>query len=180
MEVKYDTVHIVRAAEKIAAGKYDAWMLLRPLWFEIGICDGKEEYDSNAARFTAAQRKALAWIRYNNEVFDGGHRQFLINSVGIVWRDALECMEMIGAVKSANRLRKIAAAFGGEIPYEKAERKAAFDELWNRENRLPRRSSEAGITVRRKRKNNRDIGFPNRDLTEAALIGAAFLRLTEY
>ena len=134
MEVKYDTVHIVRAAEKIAAGKYDAWMLLRPLWFEIGICDGKEEYDSNAARFTAAQRKALAWIRYNNEVFDGGHRQFLINSVGIVWRDALECMEMIGAVKSANRLRKIAAAFGGEIPYEKAERKAAFDELWNREN----------------------------------------------
>ncbi len=121
---------IVRTAKDISAGKYGLWELIQPIWYKADIYGGRAAYESSAACLTAAQRRALAWVRYNNEVFEGGHRQFLMNDVGIVWKDALEAMEMAGAESSADRLRRIAAAFGGEIPFEKEERLRAFDELW--------------------------------------------------
>ena len=40
-------------------------------------------------------------------------------------------MEMVGAVKPANNLRKIVSAFGGSIPFDRKERYAAFERIWD-------------------------------------------------
>jgi Domain of unknown function (DUF4375) len=42
---------------------------------------------------------ALLW--YGAEIDNGGHHQFYSNSTGIVWRDALEGLQQIGATAAA-------------------------------------------------------------------------------
>lgn len=123
--------HINYTAEDIAAGKYEAWDLIRPMWLVYDIYKDRARYEETSAQFTPAQRRAHAWVYYNNEVFNGGHQQFLINSTGLIWQEALDCMEMVGADKSANNLRKIVTAFGGSIPFDRKERMDAFEKIWD-------------------------------------------------
>ena len=123
--------HINYTAEDIAAGKYEAWDLIRPMWLVFDIYKDRARYEESAAQFTLAQRRAHAWVYYNNEVFNGGHQQFLINSTGLICKEALDCMEMVGAFKPANKLRKIVNAFGGSIPFDRKERYAEFERIWD-------------------------------------------------
>ena len=88
---------------------------------------------SRTAGDTAAQRRAHAWVYCNNEVMNGGHQQFLINSTGLIWKETLEFFDMVGAVKFSNRSGKLVRAFGGSIPFDRKERCDAFDRLWDRD-----------------------------------------------
>ena len=76
--------HINYTAEDFAAGKYEAWDLIRPMWLVYDIYKDRARYEETAAQFTPAQRRAHAWVYYNNKVFNGGHQQFLINSTGLI------------------------------------------------------------------------------------------------
>ena len=61
---------------------------------------------------------------------NGGHDQFFHNSTGIVWKDALEGMKMIGDEKGASNLQKAVEIFGGNIPFDYYERQEALDEIY--------------------------------------------------
>ena len=120
--------HFTFTAEDIAAGKYDVWELIDPLWFNVDT-DGLDEYNKDLETFTDGQRKMLALTLYDAEVLNGGHDQFFYNSTGIVWKDALECMRMIGADECADNFQKTVDLFGGTVPFDRDERNAAMEKL---------------------------------------------------
>lgn len=113
----------------ILAGKYDAQSLIDPLWWSVSIYDGLEQYEHDLAPFTDAQRYILAVKWYEAEVCNGGHDQFLYNSTGIVWQDALRGFEMIGAEQCAEILRNVIRKCGGAIPFDREARKELLDQL---------------------------------------------------
>ena len=133
MGAKLITKHFNFKEEEIAAGKYNVWELIQPLWHTVSIYDGLEQYYQDLKPFSQAQRRLLALFWYDSEVCNGGHHQFFSNSTGIVWKDALDCMEMIGAGQYAQNLQKAVNLFGGSVPFEREERNAALDQLCQRE-----------------------------------------------
>ena len=98
--------HFIFTPEDIANGKYSVWDLMQPLWFTVSIYDGIDVYNENLRHFTQGQRRILALMWYDSEVSNGGHEQFFGNSTGIVWKDAIEGMHMIGAQKIAENFQK--------------------------------------------------------------------------
>lgn len=116
--------------EDIAAGKYDSWDLIEPLWWNVNIYDGIDVYNNDLSHFTKSQRKVLALYWYDSEVNNGGHDQFFSNSTGIVWKDAYEGLKMIGATPLADNLKKAIDLFGGEIPFDRAERQNLLEKLY--------------------------------------------------
>lgn len=122
--------HFVYTAEYIANCKYSAGELMQPLWFTVSIYDGIDVYNENLSHFTQEQRRMFALIWYDSEVSNGGHEQFFCNSTGIVWKDALEGMRMIGADGIAENFQKAIDLFGGKVPYERSEREEKLDELY--------------------------------------------------
>lgn len=113
----------------ILAGKNDAMSLIEPLWYSVSIYDGLEQYEHDLAPFTDAQRYILAVKWYEAEVCNGGHDQFLYNSTGIVWQDALCGFEMIGADRCAEILRNVIRKCGGVIPFDREAREDMLDQL---------------------------------------------------
>jgi hypothetical protein len=133
MEQKMQKKHFVFTESDIAEGKYAAWDLIQPLWYNVNIYDGFEEYNRDLEAFTEGQRKILALLWYEAEVCNGGHDQFFFNSTGIVWKDAIEGMHMIGAKEIAANFQKAIDMFGGEVPFDRDERGDMLDELSEKE-----------------------------------------------
>ena len=134
MGIKMVSKHFEYSEKDISEGKYDAWELIQPLWYNVSIYDGLEVYNKDLRSFTEAQRRFLALFWYDSEVCNGGHDQFFSNSTGIVWKDAIECMQMIGASECADNFQKAVDMFGGKIPFDRAERNAMLDILYEDEN----------------------------------------------
>ena len=88
--MKMISKHFEITKEDILAGKYYPQSLIDPLWWSVSIYDGKEQYEKDLAPFTSSQRAIFAVQWYEAEVSNGGHDQFLCNSTGIVWEDALK------------------------------------------------------------------------------------------
>lgn len=118
--------------EDIENGKYSAWKLIEPLWWDISIYDGIDKYNEDMKPFTDAQRKVFALFWYDSEVCNGGHDQFLFNSTGIVWKDALEGFKMIGADEYAANFQKLIDILGGSIPYDRKERNELMDKFYEK------------------------------------------------
>ena len=70
--------------------------IVEPMWGTISIYDGYQKYLQSAQTFTLEQRYLLAITWYFAEVNNGGHHQFLYNSTGIVWEDALNGFKHFG------------------------------------------------------------------------------------
>ncbi len=126
--------HFCFNEKDIADGKFTAWNLIQPLWFSVSIYDGLEKYEEDLKQFTDGQRKIFALMWYGVEVCNGGHDQFFLNSTGIVWKDALEGLKMIGAVELANNLQKAVDLFGGHIPFDRGQRMEKLRKLDEDEN----------------------------------------------
>ncbi len=118
--------------EDIENGKYSAWKLIEPLWWDVSIYDGIDKYNEDMKSFTDAQRKVFALFWYDSEVCNGGHDQFLFNSTGIVWKDALEGFKMIGADEYAANFQKLIDILGGSIPYDRKERNELMDKFYEK------------------------------------------------
>lgn len=121
--------HFEYTEEDISEGKYDAWDLILPFWYNVSIYDGLEVYNKDLSELTIAQRRFIALFWYDSEVCNGGHIQFFYNSTGIVWKDALDGMRMIGDDLDADNFQKAIDMFGGSIPYDQGERNKALDIL---------------------------------------------------
>lgn len=113
----------------IADGKYYAADLIDPLWWSVSIYDDKEKYEADLAPFTPAQRKIFAVLWFDAEVNNGGMDQFLFNSTGIVWEDALAGFKLIGADKCAEILERVIEKCGGSIPFDREERQDMLERI---------------------------------------------------
>ncbi len=113
----------------IIGDKYYSDDLIAPLWWSVSIYDGKEKYEVDLARFTPAQRKVFAVIWFDSEVNNGGIDQFLFNSTGIVWEDALAGFKLIGADKCAEILERVIEKCGGSIPFDREERQDMLEKI---------------------------------------------------
>lgn len=127
--MKMVSKHFEITKEDILTGKYDTQAIIDPLWWSVSIYDGKEQYEKDFTPFTASQRAVFAIQWYGAEVLNGGHDQFLFNSTGIVWEDALKGFEMIGADKCAEILRDVINKCGGSIPFDREEREELLDKI---------------------------------------------------
>ena len=121
--------HFIFTEEEIKDGKYNAWDIIQPLWYSVSIYDGVDVYNNDLKPFSNGQRRIFALNWYISEVINGGHDQFFFNSTGIVWKDALEAMKMIGAGKMADNLQKAVDLFGGDIPFDREKRAEMLDKL---------------------------------------------------
>ena len=128
--IRYIVKHFDYKEEDIAKGKYDAWDLILPFWDNVNVFEGLETYNKDTELLTDAQRKFIALQWYDSEVCNGGHDQFFRNSSGIVWKDALEGMKMIGDEKGADNLQKAVEIFGGSIPFDYFERRKALEKIY--------------------------------------------------
>lgn len=113
----------------ILAGEYDPMGLVEPLWWSVSIYDGLTQYEADLKPFTPSQRAVFAALWLDSEVCNGGFDQFMYNSTGIVWKDALAGFELIGAEKLAAILRRVIEKCGGAIPFDRAERQELLDRI---------------------------------------------------
>lgn len=127
--IKSYVKHFEYTEKDISEGKYNADVLIQPLWYNVNIYDGLQEYNKDLSKFTIAQRRFLALLWYYAEVCNGGHDQFFFNSTGIVWKDALEGMRMIGDDADADNFQKAIDLFCGSVPFDREERIQALDEI---------------------------------------------------
>ena len=119
-------VHVLSDQAFIAG--HEASAVLDPVYWSADLKGGPEAYDASLAPFSEAQRRFLGVGLYASEVDNGGHDQFYWNSTGIVWRDALAGLEMLGLAGFANVLRESARRMGGDPSGDRAARHAVLDE----------------------------------------------------
>ena len=107
----------------------DIWDVLEPVYWTIDIYGTYEDYLKSAESLTLEQRylNAISW--YFMEVNNGGHFQFLDNSTGIVWEDALNGLRLFEMNELADNFQKVIELFGGKIPFDREERWNAMEEL---------------------------------------------------
>jgi hypothetical protein len=141
----YETVDVCVDENTVAAG--DPWAVIEPVWWTANIYDGPEQYELSLLPFSRSQRLVFAVFWYRSEVNNGGHHQFYFNSTGIVWKDALEAFQAMGAPEFASILAESAARLGGSPSldrHERSEQLEAFapdfndldDRFYEAENRL--------------------------------------------
>lgn len=107
----------------------DSWDILRPMYWTVDIYGTYEEYLKSAESFTIEQRYLLAVNWYFIEVNNGGHHQFLSNSTGIVWEDAINGFKLFGMNEHAANFQKMIDYFGGKIPFDREERNDFIDQI---------------------------------------------------
>lgn len=121
--------HFEYTEKDISEGKYSVEDLIDPFWCSVNIYDGLEKYNKDLSELTIAQRRFLALLWYDSEVRNGGHDQFFFNSTGIVWKDALEGMRMIGDDADADNFQKAIDLFGSSVPFDREERIQSLDKI---------------------------------------------------
>lgn len=102
------------------------WEVVEPLWWNVSVYDGPQQYERDLQRFSREQRLLFACMCYIGEVNTGGHEQFYANNVGIVWRDALAGFRTFGEPQVAAILEASAQRLGGNPSLDRSERFAAL------------------------------------------------------
>ncbi|MGX7087644.1 DMP19 family protein [Gemelliphila palaticanis] len=118
----------------------ESWAICEPMWWTINIYDSYEDYIESAEGFALEQRYLLAITWYFAEVNNGGHHQFLYNSTGIVWEDALNGFKHFGMPKFAANFMEVIDYCDGKISFSREER-------WNMLERLEEKNEEEFLKV---------------------------------
>lgn len=103
--------------------------IIAPVWESVDIDGDYESYQSDLSKFTTEQKHIFAIQWYVAETWNGGHYQFLTNSTGIVWKDAIEGLHAIGADDMAINLQKACDRLGPAISFNREEREKVVDAL---------------------------------------------------
>ena len=113
--------HLTITVEEIQATD-DMWTINEPMYWTINIYGSHDDYIESSKGFTLEQRYLNAICWYFAEVNNGGHHQFLYNSTGIVWEDALAGLRLFKMDELADNLQSVIDYFGGSVPFDRAER----------------------------------------------------------
>ena len=126
--------HFVIDDELIDEGNVQA--VIEPLWWSVSVYDGETEMYDGLERFTEPQSYVWAIQWYISEVENGGHDRFFRNFTGIVWQLALEGLNAIGCLHSAEILTEAIQRIGGSPSFDREQRllemkrhNAGFDDL---------------------------------------------------
>ena len=114
--------------EDLVSGTVETYRVLEPMYDLIDLSNGLA-YEGTIESFSHPQRLIFAVDSYMAEVYNGGHDQFFFNSTGVVWKDALEGLEVIGAQEAAAILRRVIKRFEGGISDDADERRKMMDAL---------------------------------------------------
>lgn len=143
---EWEHVH-VRLDEESVKKAGDWFGVIEPVKSCAKIYDSFEDYEESLRRFSRAQRLFAAIDWYLMEVNNGGHDQFYSNSTGIVWKDALDGLQLIGANEVADILAESAKRMGGNPSFDRTVRQQQLerhnadfrdldDRLFNTESKL--------------------------------------------
>ena len=113
----------------------DMWSINEPAYWSINIYGSYDDYLETSKEFTLEQRYLNAICWYFAEVNNGGHHQFLYNSTGIVWEDALAGLRLFKMDELADNLQSLIDYFGGSVPFDRAERWTILQD-WENEEKL--------------------------------------------
>lgn len=113
----------------------DMWTINEPAYWTINIYGSYDDYIETSKEFTLEQRYLNAICWYFAEVNNGGHHQFLYNSTGIVWEDALAGLRLFKMDELADNLQSVIDYFGGSVPFDRAERWTILQD-WENEEKL--------------------------------------------
>ena len=111
----------------------DMWTINEPAYWTINIYGSYDDYIETSKEFTLEQRYLNAICWYFAEVNNGGHHQFLYNSTGIVWEDALAGLRLFKMDELADNLQSVIDYFGGSVPFDRAERWTILQDWENEE-----------------------------------------------
>ena len=111
----------------------DMWTINEPMYWTINIYGSYDDYLESGKPFTLEQRYLNAICWYFAEVNNGGHHQFLYNSTGIVWEDALAGLRLFKMDELADNLQSVIDYFGGSVPFDRAERWIILQDWENEE-----------------------------------------------
>lgn len=111
----------------------DMWTINEPMYWTINIYGSYDDYLESGKPFTLEQRYLNAICWYFAEVNNGGHHQFLYNSTGIVWEDALAGLRLFKMDELADNLQSVIDYFGGSVPFDRAERWTILQDWENEE-----------------------------------------------
>ena len=107
----------------------DYFVVIEPVYYSVSIYDGPARYEADLARFSTEQRLVLAYHWYLSEVNNGGHDQFYYNSTGIVWRDALRAVAVIGPPEMVSIIKESANRLGGNPSLDTEERQEQLERM---------------------------------------------------
>lgn len=113
--------------EELVSGTIESYQVLESMYDLVNLTNGLA-YERTMEQFSNQQRLIFAVDSYISEVYNGGHEQFFFNSTGVVWRDALEGLEAMGAQEAVLILKRAVGRFFCEIPDDAdARRKLMYD-----------------------------------------------------
>ena len=105
----------------------DEYRIIAPVWWSVSIYDGEKQYNKDLRQFTAPQRYVFAIVWYMSEVNNGGHDQFYYNSTGIVWEDAMNGFQAIGAQENYSIIKESADMIGGSPNKDRKKRQKEME-----------------------------------------------------
>ena len=114
--------------EDLISGAVETYQVLEPMYDVIDL-SGSAAYECSMKSFPHPMRLLFAVDSYMAEVYNGGHDQFFFNSTGVVWKDALEGLAVIGAQEAASILKRVIERFGRDIPDDADERRKVMEEI---------------------------------------------------
>ena len=113
--------------EDLTSGNIETYQVLEPMYDLIDLSNSSA-YEHTIKPFSRPQRLIFAVDSYIAEVYNGGHEQFFFNSTGVVWKDALEGLEEIGAHEAVLILKQVIERFPSVIPDDAdTRRKLMYD-----------------------------------------------------
>jgi len=116
----YRPARIVIDDAVIDSGDYHK--VIDPVWWSADIYNSHQRYLASLEKFSLSQRYLYAFAWYEAEVNNSGHAQFHGNSTGIVWRDALEGLKLVGAGERAAILEESVNRLGGTPSFDREQR----------------------------------------------------------
>jgi len=87
----------------------------------------KTSYGEDLSQLSESELTVYFVEELQNEVMNGGFDQYFYNSSGDHWENAITACEAIGAVQTADLLRKAAQAYGCGLPKNREEREKAIE-----------------------------------------------------
>jgi hypothetical protein len=102
--------------------------ILDPVWWSADIYGSVADYDRCLTPFTREQRILFAVLWYQGEVDNGGHTQFLYNSTGIVYPDAVSGMRELNLAEGVDILSEAGRRMGGTPARDRTARGQQLDQ----------------------------------------------------
>lgn len=91
----------------------------------------KTSYGEDVSKLNEVELTAYFMEELQAEIMNGGFDQYFFNSSGDHWEEAILACEKIGAINTAELLRKAVQAYGCELPKDRDEREEAIESQAN-------------------------------------------------